>query len=106
MSTQDLETLLRHAHDDVVRAIRAMREARVRQVLIAQMMQKYDTVGIDCVATNVNDICVGATPVSIVGTSPSSTQSGPARRTSIGLTEGAKVAGVSICGGRSRSCET
>ncbi|MFX0091167.1 MAG: phosphoribosylformylglycinamidine cyclo-ligase [Candidatus Hodarchaeota archaeon] len=33
------------------------------KVLIAEMMEKYDTVGIDCVAMNVNDlICVGAEP--------------------------------------------
>src|SRR5215470_13645412 len=37
------------------------------KVIIAQMMDKYDTVGIDCIAMNVNDlICVGATPVSMV----------------------------------------
>jgi phosphoribosylformylglycinamidine cyclo-ligase len=37
------------------------------KVLIAQMMERYDTVGIDCVAMNVNDLlCVGATPVSMV----------------------------------------
>ncbi|MEA1907477.1 MAG: AIR synthase related protein, partial [Euryarchaeota archaeon] len=31
------------------------------KVFIAQLMEKYDTVGIDCVAMNVNDIlCVGA----------------------------------------------
>ncbi|MDI6689987.1 MAG: phosphoribosylformylglycinamidine cyclo-ligase [Actinomycetota bacterium] len=37
------------------------------KVLIAQMMGKYDTIGIDCVAMNVNDIlCVGAEPISMV----------------------------------------
>lgn len=37
------------------------------KVFIAQEMEKYDTVGIDCVAMNVNDIlCVGAEPVSLV----------------------------------------
>ena len=37
------------------------------KVLIAQMMEKYDTVGIDCVAMNVNDLlCVGAKPISMV----------------------------------------
>ena len=31
------------------------------KVLVAQMLDRYDTIGIDCVAMNVNDaICVGA----------------------------------------------
>lgn len=37
------------------------------KVMIAGMMDKYDTIGIDCIAMNVNDvICIGATPVSFV----------------------------------------
>ncbi|MCH9657326.1 phosphoribosylformylglycinamidine cyclo-ligase [archaeon] len=37
------------------------------KVVIANMMKKYDTIGIDCVAMNVNDvICTGATPISFV----------------------------------------
>ncbi len=37
------------------------------KVLIAQAASRYDTIGIDCVAMNVNDvICVGATPIGFV----------------------------------------
>ena len=37
------------------------------KVLIAQLMNRFDTVGIDCVAMNVNDvICVGAQPVGFI----------------------------------------
>ena len=37
------------------------------KLLVAQQMGKYDTVGIDCVAMNVNDVlCVGAEPVALV----------------------------------------
>ncbi len=37
------------------------------KVLIAEMLDRYDTIGIDCVAMNVNDaICVGAEPISFL----------------------------------------
>ena len=37
------------------------------KAMIARMMERYDTIGIGCVAVNVNDlICVGARPVSLV----------------------------------------
>ena len=37
------------------------------KVMVANRMKKYGTVGVDCVAMNVNDIiCIGATPVSFV----------------------------------------
>src|SRR5262249_61867569 len=37
------------------------------KLLVAQMLGRYDTVGIDCIAMNVNDIlCVGAEPIAIV----------------------------------------
>ncbi len=37
------------------------------KILVAGMANRYDTIGIDCVAMNVNDlICVGATPVGFV----------------------------------------
>lgn len=37
------------------------------KILVAQQLDRYDTVGIDCVAMNANDIlCVGARPISLV----------------------------------------
>jgi phosphoribosylformylglycinamidine cyclo-ligase len=37
------------------------------KILIAEMLEIYDTVGIDCVAMNVNDVlCVGAEPLAIL----------------------------------------
>jgi phosphoribosylformylglycinamidine cyclo-ligase len=37
------------------------------KLLVAQELERYDTVGIDCVAMNANDIlCVGARPISLV----------------------------------------
>src|ERR1051325_9092882 len=37
------------------------------KLMIAELMDKYDTVGIYCVAMNVNDvICVGAEPIAMV----------------------------------------
>lgn len=37
------------------------------KILIAEMANRYDTIGIDCIAMNVNDLlCVGAEPISFV----------------------------------------
>ncbi len=37
------------------------------KMLVAELLNQYDTIGIDCVAMNVNDlICLGARPVSMV----------------------------------------
>src|SRR6266446_5199212 len=36
------------------------------KAIIAEEMKRYETIGIDCIAMNVNDlICVGARPVSL-----------------------------------------
>jgi phosphoribosylformylglycinamidine cyclo-ligase len=71
------------------------------KTLIAQMLDKYDTIGIDCVAMNVNDlICVGATPVSMVDyIALEKADASVLEQISIGLTQGALQAGISISGG-------
>jgi phosphoribosylformylglycinamidine cyclo-ligase len=72
------------------------------KVLIAQKMKRYDTIGIDCVATNVNDvICVGAEPIAMldyigVQQAPDPEIFGEIAK---GLYEGARRAGISIPGG-------
>ena len=71
------------------------------KVFIAQLMQKYDTVGIDCVAMNVNDvICTGAEPISFVDyIAIQKPEPKIIEQIFWGLKEGAKIAGISIAGG-------
>ena len=71
------------------------------KVIIADLMQRYDTIGIDCVAMNVNDlICVGARPVSLVDyIAVERVDAGTLDAIAIGLAEGAAQAGISISGG-------
>ncbi|MCH7889462.1 MAG: phosphoribosylformylglycinamidine cyclo-ligase [Proteobacteria bacterium] len=71
------------------------------KALVAQMVGRYDTIGIDCVAMNVNDlICVGAKPLSMVDYIAVE-QPEPDFLDSIskGLCDGAEIAGISISGG-------
>ena len=69
--------------------------------IVAQMLNRYDTIGIDCVAMNVNDaICVGARPISMVDyIAIEKADAEVLGAIAIGLTEGAKQAGISISGG-------
>ncbi len=71
------------------------------KVLIAQMMRRYDTVGIDCVAMNVNDLlCVGATPVSMVDyLALDQLDAKIIEDIARGLAKGAEDAQISISGG-------
>ena len=78
------------------------------KVLVAQRMGKYDTIGIDCIAMNVNDLlCVGATPLAMVDYIAVQTlDPGCLGELAKGLTEGALRAGISIPGGKSRKSRT
>ena len=71
------------------------------KVLIANMMKKFDTVGIDCVAMNVNDIiCVGATPISFMDyIAVNKNDKAALKKIVQGLVKGAKKANVPIVGG-------
>jgi phosphoribosylformylglycinamidine cyclo-ligase len=71
------------------------------KILIAQMMEKYDTVGIDCVAMNVNDIlCVGAEPIAMLDyLAVQSADKMLLEELGKGLLEGAQQAHISIPGG-------
>lgn len=71
------------------------------KLLIAEMLGKYDTVGIDCIAMNVNDLlCVGATPVSFVDyIAVEELRPDIFEEIGQGLFRGAELARVSIAGG-------
>ncbi len=71
------------------------------KTIIADRMRKYDTIGIDCVAMNVNDmICVGAKPLSLVDyIAIAHADAATLEAISIGLRDGARMADISISGG-------
>src|SRR3954447_6197779 len=71
------------------------------KVIVAEQAGRYDTVGIDCIAMNVNDvICVGAEPIALVDyIAVEDSQPDMLRDIAIGLRKGAEQAGVEIPGG-------
>lgn len=71
------------------------------KVMIANELSRYNTVGIDCVAMNVNDIiCTGATPVSFVNyIAANRNDESIFADIAKGLAKGAKKGAVPIVGG-------
>ena len=71
------------------------------KVVIANMMKKYNTIGIDCVAMNVNDIiCIGATPISFVDYIAANKNDQKIFQKIVeGLVKGAKKSAMPIVGG-------
>jgi phosphoribosylformylglycinamidine cyclo-ligase len=71
------------------------------KVIVAEQLGRFDTVGIDCIAMNVNDlICVGAEPIALVDYIAVE-QADPEmlRQVAEGLKAGAEQAGIEIPGG-------
>ncbi len=71
------------------------------KAIVAEMMDRYDTVGIDCVAMNANDIlCVGAEPIAMLDYIAVELASDRLlEEIGKGLLEGARQANISIPGG-------
>lgn len=71
------------------------------KVVIAQMLRRYDTIGIDCIAMCVNDIiCTGAEPLSFMDYIALEKENGGLVKAVMkGLVNGARDARISIIGG-------
>jgi phosphoribosylformylglycinamidine cyclo-ligase len=71
------------------------------KVLVAHALGRYDTIGIDLVAMNVNDVlCLGAEPIALVDyVAVSNSDALLLEQFAAGLVEGAKQARISIPGG-------
>lgn len=71
------------------------------KVIVAEQTGRFDTIGIDCVAMNVNDlICVGAEPLALLDyIAVERADSELLHAIGVGLAVGAQAAGVEIPGG-------
>lgn len=71
------------------------------KVLIANAIEKWDTIGIDCIAMNVNDLlAVGAEPLAFVDyLAMEKLSDGVMEQIGMGLQKGAEISNVSIIGG-------
>jgi phosphoribosylformylglycinamidine cyclo-ligase len=71
------------------------------KVVVAEQTGRFDTIGIDCIAMNVNDVvCVGAEPVAVLDyLAVERSDAEMLRQIGVGLRRGAEDAGVEIPGG-------
>jgi phosphoribosylformylglycinamidine cyclo-ligase len=71
------------------------------KLVLAEELGRFDTVGIDCVAMNVNDvICVGAEPLAMLDyIAIEKADPGVCEEIGVGLARGAELAGIEIPGG-------
>ena len=71
------------------------------KVIVAEQLRRFDTIGIDCIAMNVNDlICVGAEPIALVDyIAVERADPEMLRQVAEGLKSGAEQAGIEIPGG-------
>jgi phosphoribosylformylglycinamidine cyclo-ligase len=71
------------------------------KLAVAEQLGRYDSVGIDCVAMNVNDvICVGAEPLAMLDyIAAEEADPEVCRQIGVGLARGAQAAGIEIPGG-------
>ena len=71
------------------------------KLALAEQLGRYDSVGIDCVAMNVNDvICVGAEPLAMLDyIAAERADPETCRQIGVGLARGAELAGIEIPGG-------
>ncbi|MFN4336201.1 MAG: phosphoribosylformylglycinamidine cyclo-ligase [Candidatus Nitrosocaldus sp.] len=71
------------------------------KVIVASLAKRYDTIGIDCIAMNANDVvCVGAEPLAFVDyLAVKCPDADMIEEIMNGLTKGAREANISIVGG-------
>jgi len=71
------------------------------KILIAEMLERYDTLGIDLIAMNVNDVlCVGAEPICMVDyIAMKQLRDGILAEIGVGLRKGAEAAAITIPAG-------
>jgi phosphoribosylformylglycinamidine cyclo-ligase len=71
------------------------------KMVVAEQLRRYDTIGIDCVAMNVNDvICVGAEPIAMLDfVLTERADPDVCGEIGVGLRRGAELAGIEIPGG-------